>query len=97
MTEWIPYNEKNKPQRKEEEDDGVYSKDYLITDGENIGIGYFEFEYFSEDHPEDDPEITGITYSSECWHDWTSLLNSGIDGWPMVTHWAKLPELPTQK
>lgn len=73
--------------RLPEELDAGYSINVLITDGENISIGYHEYEYFAEDPN----ELT--QYSSPVWHDDANLLTSSSGGWGEVTHWKPLPKL----
>jgi len=62
---------------------------FLITDGEHIGIGYYEEEYFAEDPTE------LLQYSSAVWHDDGSALKTSLGGWVKPTHWMELPDLPT--
>ena len=66
---------------------------YLISDGHNISIGWYEPEFFEKDDPEYSKE-SGITYSSACWHDDANLLKTGLNGWPEVKFYTNLPELP---
>lgn len=83
MIKWIKVDEI----LPEHDDDGE-SDDYLITDGENISIGWHEAEY-NPDYP-----LGDLQYSSPVWHDHCNLLNCDCCGWPKVTHWAAMPELP---
>lgn len=71
------------------EGDPGYSITVLITDGKNIATGYYEYEYIADDP--DDPH----QYSSDVWHDDSNLLKTNCCGWAEVTHWAPLPEPPT--
>ena len=64
---------------------------FLITDGKEIGIGYYEEEYFAEDPKE------ALQYSSPVWHDDGSALLTNISGWVEPTHWMELPSLPKEK
>ncbi len=65
------------------------SPSVLITDGDYIGIGWYEAEYFS-DNPKDD-----LKNSSAVWHSDNSILEGkSVSGWPVITHWMPLPELP---
>ncbi len=64
---------------------------FLITDGKEIGIGYYEEEYFAEDPSED------LQYSSAVWHDDGSALWTNLGGWVEPSHWAPLPDLPKEK
>ena len=84
MTEWISVNDRLPPGGTIEDSPSV-----LITDGEFIGIGWYEAEYFADDLS--DP----LQYSSAVWNTDNSIMqHKGIDGWPQVTHWMNLPELP---
>lgn len=65
-----------------------YSIEVLISDGKSISVGYFEFEYNATDPNE------SLQFSDEVWHDDASILAADHCGWPNVTHWAILPELP---
>lgn len=80
---WISVFEKLPP-----EDCDYKSKNVLITDGEYIGFGYYEYPYYAED-PEEEIQI-----SSDKWHDIGDNLPSNYLGNSKVTHWMKLPELP---
>lgn len=62
------------------------SPSVLITDGEFVGIGWYEAEYFADDP--NDP----VQYSSDVWNTENSIMQH--KGWPQVTHWMKLPEPP---
>jgi len=81
---WNNYPEHKPTVPKDEE----FSQDYLITDGKHITIGYFEPEYWAE-NPEEP-----LQFSDEVWHQEGSILKTDCCGWPKVTHWAELPELP---
>ncbi len=59
---------------------------YLISDGKNISIGYYEPEFFQKDDPEWS-KISGITYSSSVWYDDSDLIQN-------VKFYKKLPKLP---
>jgi hypothetical protein len=61
---------------------------YLITDGKEISIGWYEEEYFS-DNPEEESWFRSAT-----WHDDKTFLRIDISGFPEVTHWRYLPSLP---
>lgn len=63
---------------------------FLISDGKEIGIGWYEAEYFGE---EGDIHM----YSSDVWHQDGECLPPDCCGWPDVTHWMELPELPKPK
>lgn len=61
---------------------------YLISDGRQIAIGWYEPEYFAEDPNEP------IQYSSATWHEDSSWLFKDVSGFPEVKYWAELPALP---
>jgi len=72
---------------------GEQSDDVLITNGESISVGYYESEY----HIDRDPEAyegQKMIFSSETWHAHGHYLNTCISGFPEVTHWMPLPDLP---
>lgn len=71
-------------------EDAGYSQTVLISDGKQVSIGYYEFEYFAEDPNE------SLQYSSDVWHDDANLLSADHSGWADVTHWAFLPSLPEE-
>jgi len=73
-----------------EEDEEGYSVTVLISDGKNISIGYYEFEYFAKD--DEDPCL----YSSDCWHDDGIAITKCNGGYGEVTHWMPLPLLPNK-
>lgn len=72
-------------------DDHYASPTFLITDGKSISVGWYEPEYIAES-PNDPTQ-----YSSAVWHDDAHLLTTDYGGWPMVTHYAELPELPKEE
>jgi len=67
--------------------------DVLLSDSENIGFGYWEYD-------------SGMCTGDPCcpkgfdddfivlWHDEVNIIKTQIDGFPRVTHWMKLPDLP---
>jgi len=57
---------------------------YLITDGEEIGVGYLDYDTMDRD---DD---------SVYWIEDSCALSTDVGGWPKVTHWMALPALPNQ-
>ena len=63
--------------------------DVLISDGINVGIGYFHKEIINEE-----PDENGLLYSDEVWYQEGHLLNENYSGWPQVTHWKPLPLPP---
>lgn len=68
---------------------GIDDPNVLITDGENIGIGFYEH------NREETDERTGIVYPEEIlWNDLSKMLNTCCSGWPEVTHWMPIPEPP---
>lgn len=83
MIEWIDVNDRLPPSGD------LHA--WLITDGENIGIGWYEEEYIS-DNPEED-----LQYSSAMWHQDGAFLWTEVSGAPRVSHWAPLPALPKKK
>jgi len=62
--------------------------DYLISDGINVGFGYFVPEYDAED-PRDPHQ-----YTSEYWHQEGLVLKTNTSGFPEVTHYMELPKPP---
>lgn len=82
---WIDAKKQLPPKCIDNSDESI---EVLISDGENIGMGYHEYEYFGDDP--DDP----ISYSSAVWHDDTSNLNTCVSGFAEVTHWMPLPPSP---
>ncbi len=87
MSEWISVCDRlPKPSK----DDDGYSITVLITDGRDISVGYHEYEYHAKDAKEE------LQYSSEVWHDEAHRLTSEFGGWPNVTYWKALPELPKE-
>lgn len=70
---WIDASKKKPPRDHGNRD---LSVSVLISDGKNIGIGYFEFE--TED-------------SSEVWWDESHRLRELVGGWADVKYWAILP------
>lgn len=57
----------------------------LITDGNEISIGWYE--YNSEETSDE-----GIYFPEEqLWHDEANRLKTDHTGWPEVTHWSPLP------
>lgn len=67
----------------EDPQDEGFSNEVIVTDGYRIGIGYYEFEYFSKDPAEE------VQYSSACWHNNDSFFGN-------VTHWMSKPKLPKE-
>ncbi len=78
---------------KKSKDDPEHSETVMISDGNEISIGYYEFEYSAEDDEEIE-ENDGLSYSSATWHDEIGCLEKECDGWPKVRFWAKLPKAP---
>jgi hypothetical protein len=78
MTEW--FSIENPPEKN-----GM-DYTYLLSDGKQIGIGWYEPEFFEEDDPEW-AEKSGISYSSDMWHEDSSMIGE-------VKFWAHLPNLP---
>ena len=71
MTKWINFKKQKPPEGMD--------FTYLISDGENIGIGWYECD----------------ESLNELWHEDGSSLWPDTCGWPQVTHWAEMPALPT--
>lgn len=67
---------------------GEYSEDVLVTDGENICVGYYETEYHIDNDP-DAYEGQKEIYSSPTW--WPDR-----DYVQKITHWIPLPEPPKE-
>lgn len=86
--EWISVEQELPPKSEEDED---FSITVLITDGKLIGMGYHKYEFIADDPSED------LQYSSDVWFDQSSNLNTDVDGWPKVTQWMKLPNLPDRR
>lgn len=82
---WHKYPDKKPPKCPH---DDMYSIHVMISDGSNIGIGYYEYEYDPED-PDDD-----LLYSSPRWHDQSNMLKTCYSGFAEVTHWALMPSPP---
>ena len=61
---------------------------YMISDGESIGIGWYEPEYESDD------DSSEMIYSSDVWHEEGGYLSKDMYGWPEVIYWMPLPKLP---
>lgn len=53
---------------------------YLISDGFNVSIGWYDTIYSAYDLP--------------IWHDIWNKLRIDCFGWPDVTHWQKFPKPP---
>jgi Protein of unknown function (DUF551) len=84
--EWISVKEKV-PSGFLDEDPEV-----LITDGENVSIGWHEHN-FEEINFEN-----GLYFPEEIlWHDSAHALTTDCNGWPEVTHWAPLPLTPSKQ
>ena len=67
------------------------AEDVLITDGENISIGWHQHDF-----EEIDP-VTGNYFPEEIlWHQLGGLKTDHC-GWPEVTHWMPLPEPPKRE
>jgi hypothetical protein len=81
MVNWISVNDQLPPL----DDCGMFSETVLLSDGKNIGIGYYEPVYLSDN---DD------TFDDIDWIDPVGDLTTCCAGWPKVTHWAHLPEIP---
>ncbi len=79
VDDWISVKDQLPPKDMDQETD--WSITVLITDGKNIGIGYYEFEYFA-----DDPTAE-LQYESDSWNDDTHIIDD-------VTHWMPLPKPP---
>lgn len=60
----------------------------LITDGKNISIGWHEY------NPEEINEKGRFFPEEYLWHDDANNLPADTWGWPEVTHWMPLPEVP---
>lgn len=58
---------------------------YMISDGNEIGIGYYEPEYFAEDPSE------SLQYSSEMWYSDVDYVNASD-----IKFWSLMPNLPFQ-
>ena len=76
MTEWISVKDRL-PEAGED-----YT--YLISDGNEIGMGYLEYD---SRNPFDNELY---------WHDETHALKTCTSGWPQVTYWMLLPKPPEQ-
>ena len=90
MIKWIKV-EDQLPYAPYENDN--FSETVLIFDGEYIGVGYYESEYNIADDInayEGQQEL----FSSAAWHSEGGYLKTDISGFPIVTHWANLPEKP---
>ena len=83
---WISVKDKL-PVYPVEDDCTMHS--YLITDGKEISIGYHECEYKATDPNEP------CQYCEARWHDDAGFIMTDYAGYPNVTHWMPLPEIPT--
>ena len=79
MSEWISV--KDRLPDPDIDNDPGYSVFVLITNGTEIGLGSYEYEYYAEN--ETDP----LQYSSPHWYDATHHIEE-------PTHWMPLPEPP---
>ncbi len=78
MTKWISAKEKLPPQNPEDKDYSIY---VLITDGNNVGIGWIFYPGKQEE------DLT--------WYEATDFISSENSlEFEKITHWAKLPKLP---
>lgn len=89
--EWISVEDLKKLPKSIDPESEWGSRSVLITDGENVSVGYFEPEYFAPD--DENP----IQYSSEVWNDDANYLKTNISGFAEVTHWMELPLPPKEK
>lgn len=64
---------------------------FLITDGENISTGYYEYEFCHDE--ENDPFL----YRKPKWIADNSQLATCESGYALVTHWMPLPLLPDEE
>ncbi|MDC7243679.1 MAG: hypothetical protein PQJ44_07060 [Sphaerochaetaceae bacterium] len=87
---WID-NSKEKP--KPDFHNPEYSVTVLISDGERISIGYYEYEFSRDDglyNPKTEKDPT-LSYSSGVWKDEISGgIQETISGWADVKFWAYL-------
>ena len=85
---WISVKELDKLLTNKDPNFEWASETVLITDEENVSVGFFEPEYFAKN--DEDP----LTYSSSVWHDYGDYLRKNISGYAEVTHWMPLPKPP---
>lgn len=88
--EWIKCSDRL-PNAPREND--LQSVSVLISDGEKVGIGWYEAEYNIKDDPNAFEGQTEI-FSSATWHLDGGCLVCDHCGFPEVTHWMPLPGAP---
>jgi len=71
--------------------DEFVSENVLISDGENIGFGYMQFEGMYED-------MVGRIQKVEAeWVEQSNELSKGFHRKPVVKYWMNLPEMPKKR